>query len=50
MTDIDSPFMQQVFDVSQQERNAHIHRHRQTDDLERRLEVTKRIGLLIPIR
>ena len=39
--DIDASLMEEVLDVSQREREADIHHHRQADDLVRSLEIIK---------
>lgn len=36
--------MEKVIDIVQRQREADIHRHRQTDDLGRRLEIAERIS------
>jgi hypothetical protein len=33
VTDIDTPFMEQILDISQRQREPHVQHHRQADDL-----------------
>src|SRR5690606_41997206 len=43
MTDVDTPFMEKVFDVAKRKGKSDIHHHRQADDLRRRLEIAEGI-------
>ena len=43
MTDIDAAFEQQILDLAQRKWVVHIHHHRQTNDLGRRVEIAERI-------
>ena len=42
MSDVDAELMQEVLDVAQRQRVADVHHYRQADDLQARLEVSKR--------
>jgi len=44
VADVDAALEQQVFNVSQAEREAHIHQHHQPDHLRRRMEIAERAG------
>ena len=48
--DVNAALMQQVFDIPKRERVAHIHHHRQAEDLGRRLEVAENTGVAHPVR
>ena len=50
MTDVDPTLEQQVLDVPQRQREAHVHQHHQPDHLRRRVEVAKRTGWLAKTR
>ena len=41
MGDVDAALMQQVFHIPQRQRVAHLHHHREADDLGARLEIAK---------
>jgi hypothetical protein len=43
MTDVDAAFEQQVLDLAQRKWVAHIHHHRQANDLGLRVEIAERI-------
>ena len=44
MADVDAALMQEVFDIPQSKRKAHIHHHRKLDDLGRCFEISERIS------
>ena len=44
MADVDAALMQEVFDIPQRKRKAHIHHHRKLDDLGRCFEISERIS------
>lgn len=41
MTDIDAALIEQIFDVTQRQRETNVHRHRKLNDISRCLELTK---------
>jgi len=48
MTDVDAAFEQQILDLAQRKRVAHIHHHHEADYLGRTIEITE--GILHPSR
>ena len=52
MADIDATLGQQILDVAQRQRVSHVHRHDQTDDLRRAIEIAEWVahGLKLPRR
>ncbi|MCA3621340.1 MAG: hypothetical protein IOC56_09655 [Methylobacterium sp.] len=45
MGDVDAALMQQVFHIPQRQRVAHLHHHREADDLGARLEIPENAGV-----
>ncbi len=50
MRDVDAALVQQVLDVPERKRVAHIHHDRQADDLGARFEIPKNAGVAHPVR
>ena len=46
VADVDAALEQHVFEISQRQREPHVHHHHQADDLGRRVEIAKRAGWL----
>jgi len=44
MANIDTPFVERIFDIPQRKRKADVHHDRELDDLMRRLEIAERIS------
>jgi hypothetical protein len=42
MRDVDATLMQQILDITEPKRVAHIHHHREADNLGRGFEISKR--------
>jgi hypothetical protein len=50
MANIDTAFVEQIFDLSQRKRKPGVHHHRRTDNLGQRLEISKWIFHLPRLR
>ena len=50
VTDLDTPLMQEILDVSKRQRKTNVEHHRQADDLGARLEVSERRAFGHPCR
>ena len=48
MADLNTAFMQQIFDISKRKWKTDIHHHRQADDFRRRFEIMKWAALYHP--
>ena len=44
MSDVYAPFVEQILEVAQRQREADIHHHGEADDFRRRLEISERIA------